>query len=159
MVMCGNPRDGDPLLLPDWVAEVQKGSESYKLTVIMKHIMKNSYFDDADVPITRPLLKMILKRNWTGKDGNITRPSMANSSEGLSIFAMLDLDEDEVAKIDAADDALTKASLMTFADLQKLKNERKAQIPSTADEFMLTLKRFANLLFTIFPKIALCSNA
>ena len=151
MVMCGNPRDGDSLLLPDWVLEcAKKGSDSWKLTTIMKHIMNNAFYDDADVPITRPLLKMVLKRDWTGKDGNITRPSMANSGEGLSIFAMLDMDEDEVAQINEADDAINRASLLTFQDLQKLKNARKAKVPDSADEFMLTLKRFANLLFALF---------
>lgn len=151
MLMCGNPADGDALLLPEWVTEcAKKGSESYRLTTIMKHIMKNTFYDDAEVPITRPLLKMILKRNWTGKDGNISRPSMANSSEGLSIFSMIDMDEDEVARINAADDAITKASLLTFADLQQLKNARKTKVPESADEFMLTLKRFANLLFALF---------
>jgi hypothetical protein len=151
LAMCGKPRDADPILLPYWLQEcAKKGSETYKLTVIMKHVMQNTYYDDAEVPITRPLLKMILKRQWTGKDGNITRPSMATACEGLSPFAVLDLDEDAVARINDADDALTRASLMTFQDLKVLKNANKAQVPSSPDEFMLTLKRYANLLFAIF---------
>ena len=149
--MCGKPSDSDSSVLPDWVHECsKKGSESYKMTVIMKHVMNNPFFDDAEVPITRPLLKMILKRQWTGKDGNITRPAMSNSSEGLSPFAVLDIDEDEVARINDADEAFTRASLMTFQDLKKLKNATKPKIPETSDEFMLTLKRFANLLLAIF---------
>ena len=149
--MCGKARDSDPALLPNWIQEcAKKGSENYKLTVIMKQIMNQSYYDDAEVPITRPLLKMILKRQWTGKDGNITRPSMATSSEGLSPFAVLDLDEDAVARINDADDALTRASLMTFQDLKKIRNANKSKVPESSDEFMLTLKRFANLLFSIF---------
>ena len=45
MVMCGNPRDGDSLLLPDWVLEcAKKGSDSWKLTTIMKHIMNNAFY-------------------------------------------------------------------------------------------------------------------
>ena len=151
LLMCGKSSDADPEDLPNWIQECsKKGSESYKLTVIMKHVMNNPFFDDAEVPITRPLLKMILKRQWTGKDGNITRPAMSNSSEGLSPFAVLDIDEDEVARINDADEAFTRASLMTFQDLKKLKNATKPKIPETSDEFMLTLKRFANLLFSIF---------
>ena len=153
LLMCGKPSDSDSAVLPDWVQECsRKGSESYKTTVIMKHVMNNPFFDDAEVPITRPLLKMILKRQWTGKDGNITRPAMSNSSEGLSPFAVLDIDEDEVARINDADEALTRASLMTFQDLKHLKSATKPKIPETSDEFMLTLKRFANLLFAIFSE-------
>ena len=151
LAMCGKTRDADPMLLPDWIQEcAKKGSENYKLTVIMKHIMQNSYYDDAEVPITRPLLKMILKRQWTGKDGNITRPSMATSNEGLSPFAVLDLDEDAVARINDADDALARASLMTFQDLKKLRNSNRSKVPESSDEFMLTLKRYANLICAIF---------
>ena len=75
---------------------------------------------------------------------------MATSSEGLSPFAVLDLDEDAVARINDADDALTRASLMTFQDLKKIRNANKSKVPESSDEFMLTLKRFANLLFSIF---------
>lgn len=108
--MCGKANDSDPILLPNWIQEcAKKGSNNYKLTVVMKQIMNHSYYDDAEIPITRPLLKMILKRQWTSKDGNITRPSMATTKEGLSPFAVLGLDEDAVARINNADDALTRA--------------------------------------------------
>ena len=55
---------------------------------------------------------MILKRAWSGKDGNITRPSLVYAMEGLSPFPMLDLNEDEVAQIHDEDDLLTHVSLV-----------------------------------------------
>ena len=65
--------------------------------------MSNYYYDEADIPITVPLLKVIIKRSWAGKDGNVKRPSLLNAIEWLSPFAMLDLDEDEIALLNDKD--------------------------------------------------------
>ena len=59
--------------------------------------MANIYYDDADVPLTSPLLNMIMKRSCTGRDGNVTRLSLVHTMEGLSPFTMMDLDEYQVA--------------------------------------------------------------
>ena len=152
LIMCGELPLASPTLLPSWVrACAEKGtSDQFKLTIIRKHIMNNFRYDDAEVPLTAPLLKMISKRNWLGKDGNIRRPSILNALDGLSPFLMADLDEDEVARINDADDALSRASHTTVQDIKKLKNKLKASVPASAEEFMLVLKRFANLLYALF---------
>ena len=59
--------------------------------IVQKYIMANTYFDDADVPLTSQILKMVMKRAWTGKDGNINRPSLMHTMDGLSQFTMMDL--------------------------------------------------------------------
>ena len=74
--MCGKSTTGDSADLPLWMQDcAEKGTrEPYKMTIIQKAIMANIYYDDADVPLTAPLLKMIMKRSWNGRDGNVTRP-------------------------------------------------------------------------------------
>ena len=154
LIMCGkDPRDHHSLL-PQWFQDcAEKGmTESFRLRIIRKHIMLHYKYDDADIPITATLLKNINKRNWLGKDGNIKRPSLLNASEGLSPFIVLDLDEDEVAKINDTEDALTRASAVTMQDIANLKKKLTPKIPPTADKFMLLLKRFANLLFALFSE-------
>ena len=112
--------------------------------------MTTFHYEDADVPITAPLLKKILKRNWIGKDGNVSRPSLAHAMEGLSPFLMLDLSEDQVAAINDEADLLTHASLVSVKDLRHYRQKMKVCVPTTADEFLLLLKRYANLLFALF---------
>jgi hypothetical protein len=154
LIMCGKDPHDHHSLLPQWFQDcAEKGmTESFRLRIIRKHIMSHVKYDDAEIPITATLLKNINKRNWLGKEGNIKRPSLLNASEGLSPFIVLDLDEDEVARINDTDDALTRASTVTMQDIASLKKKLAPKIPQTADEFMLLLKRFANLLYSLFSE-------
>jgi hypothetical protein len=150
--MCGQPRDGDLSMLPQWFQDcAAKGtSEQYQLTIIRKWMMNNCYYDDADIPMTATLLKMIRKRAWCGTDGNISRPSLVNAMEGLSPFAMQDMDENAVAHFNDENALLDSASLVSVADIRALRKKVKLSVPTEAEEFMLILKRFANLLYALF---------
>ena len=112
--------------------------------------MSNTFYDDAGIPLTAPLLKMIIKRAWTRKDGNMNRPSLLHAMDGLSPFTMLDLSEDEVAMLNNEDDLITSAYLVSVDDLRKQRKKLKVCIPAEVDEFMLMLKRYANLVYAIF---------
>ena len=81
--------------------------------------MESKLYDDADGPLTAPLLKMIIKRAWTRKDGNMNRPSLLHAMDGLSHFTMLYLSEDEVAMLNNEDDLITSASLVSVDDIRK----------------------------------------
>jgi hypothetical protein len=154
LVMCGFPPHSPAAVLPQWFLDhAEKGmTDAYKLTILRKHIMDNFHYDDAEVPLTATLLKNINKRNWLGKDGNVKRPSLLNATEGLSPFIVLDLDEDEVARINYAEDAIEQASSVTLEDITSFRKKVQPKVPTTADEFMLLLKRYANLLFAIFSR-------
>jgi hypothetical protein len=154
LIMCGKDPSSHYSLLPQWFQDcAEKGmTDSFRMRIIRKHIMLHQKYDDAEIPITATLLKNINKRNWLGKDGNIKRPSLLNASEGLSPFIVLDLDEDEVARINDTEDALTRASAVTMQDIANLKKKLIPKIPATADDFMLLLKRYANLLFALFSE-------
>ena len=73
--------------------------------------------------------------------------------EGLSPFAMQDLNDDEVAMLNHKDDLINSASLVSVEDLQSKRKKSKISIPTEADEFMLMLKRFANLFYTVFSEM------
>ena len=137
--------------LPAWIQDcAAKGtSEQYKLTIIHKYIMETALYDDADVPLTSLLLKMILKRNWTGKDGKVTRPSLLHAMEGLSPFTMIDLNADEVALLNSEGDLISSASVVSVSDLWLQQGKLKICIPSKPNDFMLMLKRYANLVYVI----------
>ena len=114
--------------------------------------MTASVFEDAEVPLTATLLKTIRKRAWTGKEGNVTRPSLINALDGISPFAMMDMDEDAVACFNDEDALLEAASLVSVADLRALRQRLKAVVPVEPEDFLLLLKRFGNLLFALFSE-------
>ena len=69
--------------------------------------MSTTHYDDAEVPLSPPLLKMDMKQNWVVKDSNITIPLLVNSTNGISPFLILDLTEYQVASINEDNEALT----------------------------------------------------
>ena len=81
--------------------------------------MSKTFYDDSDVPLTAPLMKMIIKRSWTGKDGNMNIPSLLHAMDGLSPFTMIDLSKDEVVMLNNEDDLITSAYLVSVDDLRK----------------------------------------
>ena len=65
--------------------------EQYNMTIIRKHIMSKTQYDNAKVPISSLLLKMDIKLNWVGKDNNITHPSLVNANDRFFPFLVMDL--------------------------------------------------------------------
>ena len=149
--MCGLPANALPETLPEWMQDCAvKGQDSYRYTIIRRHIMNNYRYEDAEVQVTNSILKMATKRNWAGKESNINRPSFAHANEGLSPILMLDLSVDEVADINDDDEALTMASSVTVHDIKAAKRRTRASVPETSEKFLLLLQQYANLLFALF---------
>ena len=152
--MCGKDPTASIAVLPGWFGQCgEKGcSEKYKLTIIRKWIMANYRYEDAEVPLSAPLLKIINQRDWLGKDGNIRRPSIINAVDGISPFLLTDLHEDEVARINDEEDTFDRATLISVDAVLRHKKKLKPKVPDTAEGFLLLLKRYANLLFAIFSE-------
>ena len=74
--ICGKASGGTFDSLQRWFPQCrEKGlSDQYKMTIIRKHVMNTTNYDDAEVPLSILQLNMAIKRNWVGKDNNITRP-------------------------------------------------------------------------------------
>ena len=120
------------------------------MMIVQKYIMENTFFEDADVPMTSQLLKMIMKQSWTGKDGNINSLSIVHDMYGMLPFKMLDINEDEVALFNYEQDLINAASLVRVDDLRLQRRKLNICIPLEADEFIMMLKRYGNLLYAVF---------
>ena len=83
--MCSKVNTGDIMDIPAWMQEcATKGtSKHYKSIIIQKYVMSNTFYDDADVPLTTLLLNMITRRAWTEKEVNINRPYLLHAIQGL----------------------------------------------------------------------------
>ena len=112
--------------------------------------MTTIHYDDLEVPLSNPLLKMAIKRIWVGKDSNITRPLPVNANERLSPFLVMYLMEDKVASTNEDDDALTQELYVTLQNIKNLKQLITPEIRDIDDAFMLLLKRYENLNFYLF---------
>jgi hypothetical protein len=150
--MCGLPLGADVQLLPAWfrLCAAKGTSDAYKKILIRKHIMSHFRYEDAQVPLTNNILQMASKQNWLGTEANVDCPSLVNAGDGLSPFIVVDLNEDEVAQLNADDEALALASAVTASDLLARNKKRKASVPKTAEAFLLMLLRYTNLLFALF---------
>ena len=60
--MCGLPPRSPPETLPEWIRDyAAKGQDSFRNTIIRRHIMNNVRYEDAEVQITNSILKMASK--------------------------------------------------------------------------------------------------
>ena len=150
--MCGLPVGANPTLLPEWftMCSSKNMNDNFRSTILRKQITTNFRYEDADVPLTNTILKMAVKRNWLGKEGNIDCPSLVNAGSGLSPFIVVDKTEDEVAEQNFGDDALQDASAVTPAELLAQQKISRPSVPTTSDKFLLMLQRYANLLYALF---------
>jgi hypothetical protein len=154
LIMCGLNPQAAKEELPAWyrLAAAKGMTEAFRSTVVRKHIMETFRYEDAEVPLTNQLLKMVTKRNWTGKEGNVNHPSLVTATEGLSPFLVMELTDDEVASINIDDDLLLDAKNVTASELKTARNKMKAKVPDTTDDLITLLKCYANLLFALFSE-------
>ena len=101
--MCGL-KPGEEVLLPRWFAKIsEKGQNDNTRNQVIIAALKNILFDEAEIPITAPILAMIRKRKWLSDDPTATYRTAA---KGLSIFAVGALSDEEMAKINDTMEAL-----------------------------------------------------
>ena len=64
LVMCGQASAATTRDLPGWFQDcmVKHTTDQYRQTIIRKWVTNNTFYDDAEVPLTEPPLKMIMKR-------------------------------------------------------------------------------------------------
>ena len=147
--MCGLNR-GEEALLPIWFSKVnEKGQNDNTRNQIIIQQLQNILFEDAEIPITAPLLLMIRKRKWLSDDPTATYRTAA---KGLSIFAVGVMTEDEVAIINDTMEALERATTTTAKEYKDV-TRIKATVPEDSYEFTILLKTFANLLYSLFGSI------
>ena len=116
--------------------------------------MNNYYYEDTDVPLTSSLLKLIMKRAWIRKYENINRLSLIHAMEFLSPFAMLDLPKDKEERLNNEDDLILKSTLVSISNLRAICQQTKTCVPISSDDFVLMLKRYANLTYVIYSNVS-----
>ena len=53
------------------------------------------------------MLKMVMKRDWTGKDSKVNYQLLVKTMEGMSPFNMLNMNEDVMVTMNHEDDLVT----------------------------------------------------
>ena len=149
LAMCGLNK-GEESLLPSWFEKLnEKGQNDNTRNQVIIKSLQNILFEEAEIPITAPLLLMIRKRKWLSDDPTATYRTAA---KGLSVFAVGAMSEDEVAIINDTMEALEQATTTTAREYKDV-TRIKATVPKEAHEFVLLLKTFANLLYALFGSI------
>ena len=144
--LCGLTQ-GEEHLLPSWLLQMgEKGQNNNAHNQIIIKLLKCVIYDDAEIPITAPLLTMTRKRKWLSDD---PVPSFRTASKGLSIFAVAQMTEDEVASINEMMEALDYATTTTAKEYKEV-TRIVAKVPVNAYEFQLLLITYAILLYALF---------
>ena len=147
--MCGLNK-GEESLLPTWFEKLnEKGQNDNTRNQVIIKSLQNILFEEAEIPITAPLLLMIRKRKWLSDDPTATYRTAA---KGLSVFAVGAMSEDEVAIINDTMEALEQATTTTAKEYKDV-TRIKATVPTESHEFVLLLKTFANLLYALFGSL------
>jgi len=120
-----------------------------KALVVANAISKSFIFEDAEVPLYPSLLRMILKRDWTGQDVG-KRATLAHNARGLSPFKMVDLTEDDVTYMQQEDNDLKYATTVLASELKAGRKLLAAKVSKDAEGLMQMIKRFKNLLYELF---------
>jgi len=117
--MCGLPEGSNDGSLWKWYRDIfaKNQDDKDKSLIIANSIGKSFMFEDTEVPLNPSLLKMILKRDWTGQDVG-KRAALAHTAKGLSQFAMVDLTEDDVACMQQEADDLRSTTTITASELK-----------------------------------------
>ena len=149
--MCGLPDTADEAAFPKWYRDIfeKNHDEKDKIDIVCSQVEASYFYDDAEVPMYPALAKMILKRDWTAGDIG-KRAAYVNATKGLSPFAMMDLTEEDVALMREDFEDMAAATTLTAADYKAARSKIKAVVPESAEDFLLMLRRFANLLFALF---------
>ena len=149
--MCGLDDDAGDECFPKWFRDIfaKHLDDVARAQVIAEAVEQSWILEDAEVPLYPALVKTIIKRDWTASDLG-KRAALVNAAKGLSPFALIDLTDEDVALMVEDDEDLFKATAVSAAEVKAARAKVKAKTPATAEEFMLMLKRFTNLLFALF---------
>ena len=120
-------------------------SKSDKLTFVRRAIENTCKWSEAKVLPLNTILTMVVNRAW---EGETTLSSLTSAAKGLTPFAVPCLSESEVTSQNDMAEALDAASSTTVRDHSTLK--LIASAPTSFDGLVKRIKRFGNLLFSLF---------
>ena len=144
--LCGLAPSTAEEIIPLWTHLAEKNlSKSDKLTFVRRSIEERVKWSEAKVLPLNALLSMVVNRSW---EGETTLSSLTSAATGLTPFAVPCLSESEVTTQNDMAEALDAASSTTVKDHSSLK--LVASAPTSFDGLVKRIKRFGNLLFSIF---------
>ena len=149
--LCGLPNEIDESLLPAWYGRIHQKNQDAKDNdmIVAETLGGPTRFDYVEMQIYPELKKSILKRNWTGGEaGGIPRYPYA--CYGITPFAMLDLNDDQVASMEMQHTTLAESSIITPSDIRATKVKLVATVPASGAKWREVILKFTNLLFLIF---------
>ena len=153
LIMCGFDKADATQFLPDWIKRFAEPNmtKATKSAVVQDLLNPTKhYFDDVELNVTATLIKMVVNRDWLGKEGNFTRPSYVTCMEGISPFAMKDYSDDDIALMNIEDSHLQEATHITVSDRRNQKAQQKPDVPVSSTMLLKIMKKLGNFLYVIF---------
>jgi hypothetical protein len=128
----------------------KKHQKSDKIAIVRQQIQSNVMWKEARVHSLHSLLNMVITRSFEGTAGPTS--SLTANASGFTIFAFPCMSEIDVDSHNDYAEALDTATSTTVQDVTTTKT--KASIPTSFDNMLKRIKRFANFTFAIFGNIS-----
>ncbi len=136
-------KEGEEHLFPQYLSKMaEKHVTKSDKDSIIHQVLSKLYYQDAEVPVTSFLLAVIRERSWTGGEVMCT---MANCMKGLSIFAMKDISDEAVSRMNEEEEARDKATHTSPKD-HMLSSKWKPEVPMDTAELTKYFQRYVNVL-------------
>ena len=150
LTLCGLTPSTSDEIINLWQQLAEKNlTKSDKLTFVRRAIENTCKWSEAKVLPLNTILTMVINRAW---EGETTLSSLTSAAKGLTPFAVPCLSESEVTSQNDMAEALDAASSTTVKDHATLK--LIASAPTSFDGLVKRIKRFGNLLFSVFGDIS-----
>jgi len=97
-------QDGEESLLSIWMTKINKKRQSNNTqNQIIIATLATIMYEDAEIPVTAPLLTVIHNRDWLSND---PAPTLYMAAKGISDFVVGSISEDKVTLINEMTEAL-----------------------------------------------------
>lgn len=149
--LCGQNPISDDIVLPDWYRKMFRKHQTKqdRDMIVAAALGAGRRFEDAHVPCYPELKTMIQNRDWAGSEAG-SRPTLTYACKGVTIFAMLDLTDDEIAQMQHEEDIMTAASFVSPSDVRSAKKKLVPTVPTDRMKWKEGILKYTNFLRNIF---------
>lgn len=150
-IMCGQHPDSDMSALPQWYNDLFRKNQDKKDRdmIVAKALSARPRFEDYKIKTYPEMKKMIIERNWVGHEAGMI-PRFAYACYGLTVFALQDFTDDEVADMTFDEHALDSATYTTASEYKHAKKKLVATVPEDGPKWKAMILCFTNLLRNLF---------
>ena len=146
LAMCGLPKSEEKSIPSLWKSLAEKKLNKAEKNDLIRYALQNQIlYKGCKVPCIQPIINMIRERNFQGEQ---SISSLVSAVKGLSPFAVPQFTQQQIDLHNEYALDLEQATLKSRGELAA--NKLQCSLPTSFEQLVKQLKRFANLIFAVF---------